>query len=241
MDAGEIKEENNNEPIEEENLTKKMRNNPWIVSTFVFGIVTLIFIIGSFIGNGGDVVSADVAGKNILNFVKSQVGSAELIDVKDRGSFYEVTILSQGQSIPLYVTKDGKYFVQGLIPLNGNSQQNFSQQNFEEPKPQFSDEDNLKIQEFSACLDEKGFRVYAADWCPYCADMKESFGGQENVEPFWIVCSDASRNPTENAELCDKENITGFPTMKLDGEVLEIPRTFEAIAEATGCPAPQLD
>lgn len=34
---------------EEGKLTKKMRENPWIISTFVLGVLCLVFLIGEFI------------------------------------------------------------------------------------------------------------------------------------------------------------------------------------------------
>ena len=45
----------------ETKLTKKMRENPWIVSTFVLGIVSLILLIGMFIPD--DTINKDICSQ----------------------------------------------------------------------------------------------------------------------------------------------------------------------------------
>ena len=100
--------------------THKLRENPWIVSTFVLGILGLILLISNFSGSvSGNIISEDEAGNTILNFVKTQTqGHGELIEVKSfDDSLYEVIILYNGQKLPLYITKDGKNLVQGVMPL----------------------------------------------------------------------------------------------------------------------------
>ena len=101
-------------------LTEKMRENPWILSTLVLGILTLIFLTGNFSGGmAGNIISEKDAGDVILDFVESQTsGGGELVEVNsfDDG-LYEVIILYQGQEVPLYLTKNGKNLVQGVMPL----------------------------------------------------------------------------------------------------------------------------
>jgi protein-disulfide isomerase len=116
--AHESKPEERVHTHKEGNLTKKMRENPWILSTFVLGVLALILLVGNFNGTTGEVVSENQAGDAIMSFVRSQGADAELVGVEEDGNFYEVTILYQGQDIPLYATKDGEFLVQGLTPLN---------------------------------------------------------------------------------------------------------------------------
>lgn len=217
------------------NVTEHIRNNPWIVSTFVLGLFVVILVAGSFSTEiSGSTVSEDKAADILLSFASQQGVEFDSVNIMKESGLYRVD--SEGGEIIAYLTLDGKYLINGLLPLSvtESSVQNDSEESG------FSEQDNLDIQQFSQCIADKGFRVYAADWCPHCEDLKTYFGGQQNVEPFWIVCSDISHNPTENAALCSAEGITGYPTMKFNGQVLSIPRTFDAIAEATGCPAPQL-
>ena len=113
----EEKKEVHNKKID---LTKLIRKNPWVLSTFVLGIVILLVLIGNFSGASGNVISESDAGAIILDFVKIQTNEeGELIEVNsfDDG-LYEIIILYQGQEVPLYLTKNGKNLVQGVMPLS---------------------------------------------------------------------------------------------------------------------------
>ncbi len=225
--------------------SKKLSNknsplkNYWAISTIVLAVLLVAtFLTG---GTTGAIVSQEEAGQNLLNFITEQGAGAEIINTEDDGSLYTITLSIEGQEIPVYVTRDGKSFINpsgGLIPLEQEARTTSTQP--APTTPTFSEEDNLKIQEFSSCLAEKDFKVYGAAWCGHCQMIVETFGGEQNMEGVFIECSDANRQPTEHAQLCSDQEITVFPTMKLENEVLQIPRTLESIAEATGCPAPQL-
>jgi protein-disulfide isomerase len=123
-----------------ESLTNKMRENPWVLATVVLGILSLILIIGSF--SGGKTLSKSAAGQAILNFAESQVdGEVSLGEIEDYGdNLYQVTLNLDGQDIPLYITKDGKNLVQGVLPLSsgagsgGSSSSNSNSQSTEIPK-----------------------------------------------------------------------------------------------------------
>jgi len=232
-----------------ESLTDKIRENPWIVATLVLGILALIILLGNFIGftggsittfpgsiTGGTVGVSDI-GNMILEIVNSQGGDAELIDVSKEHGLYKVTFSSGGQESSVYVTLDGENIVNGLIPLSVLLQQDESSQQ----TPQlYSEEDNQKIQEFSQCLADNGMRVYYAGWCGHCHNLIETFGGLENAGEMMIECQTENQQPGEGADLCDEEEITGYPTIKINGKAYSGGRTFEAFAEATGCVAPDL-
>ena len=99
------------------NLTELIRTNPWILSTFVFGVLAIVLIFTSF-GSAG--VSSDSAGNNFVDFINSRGGAQiELVSAEEFGSdLYELTLLAEGQEVPAHVTKDGKYFVQFLYDLS---------------------------------------------------------------------------------------------------------------------------
>jgi len=115
-------EDESHEPShEKKDMTEKLRTNPWIISTFVLGIFTIILIVTSLpsMGLTGNVISEDEAVELVLDFVESQVGGeVELIGVSSESGLYKITVLFQGSEVPLYVTKDGKNLVQGLLPLS---------------------------------------------------------------------------------------------------------------------------
>jgi len=106
----------------ETNLTDKMRENPWVIATFVLGIVALILLVGDFGGMTGGAIGVaplnDVEVK-VLDFVNSQVDEeVELVSSNDlENGLYEVVVLFQGREIPLYATADGKNLVQGVTPF----------------------------------------------------------------------------------------------------------------------------
>ena len=103
-----------------EKLTAKMRQNPWILSTLVLGVLSLILISGSFFGAGmtGNVISGDVASNNLVSYLNTVADSeVTLIDTEDSGSMYLVTVGYQGDEVPLYVTKDGKSYTPSLVPM----------------------------------------------------------------------------------------------------------------------------
>ena len=53
-------------------ITNQLRRNPWIVSTFVFGILSLVLIVNSFLGGpvSNTVASPNFVGDKLVNFLK---------------------------------------------------------------------------------------------------------------------------------------------------------------------------
>lgn len=99
-----------------------LRENPWIVSTFVLGVVVIVLIASfGFGGVTGEIVSEQVAADNLINFIKSQ--NKEDVDLKvnsvsQDGQLYKIVLDYQGQDVPIYVSLDGKYLVSDIIPLD---------------------------------------------------------------------------------------------------------------------------
>ncbi len=226
-------------------LTDKLRKNPFIVSTIVFGILALILLVGMSSGGiTGNVVSEEEAGNNVVEFLNTVADSeVDLIDVETQGDFYKVTIGFKGDELPVYVTKDGEYYTSSLIPLSAPTD-TLPQNTPSEPaqtQTSYTSEDLGKIKEFSQCLADNGVKAYGAGWCGYCKQFKESFGGVEQITPFYYECQNEDRTPTENAALCEQEQIRGFPTIKINGEVYSGARTIGGLASAIeACDAPEL-
>ena len=87
----------------------KIKENPWMLSTIILGVLLLAFLI---LGNNSAGVTGQVAGENFVDFFNENGANIELVESKDFGSdLYELTLLADGQEIPAHVTKDGKYFV----------------------------------------------------------------------------------------------------------------------------------
>jgi|Deesub1362B_J571_1020462.scaffolds.fasta_scaffold08096_5 glutaredoxin len=89
-----------------------------------------------------------------------------------------------------------------------------------------------ELQQFIDCLDRAETVIYGAKWCGYCKKLVSMLGGYDIVAPIYIECP-------ENEEICDKEGVTAYPTIKINGTKYTGARTFEGLAEATGCPVPE--
>ncbi len=96
-----------------------LRKNPWILSTIVLAILVFMFLVSSFNGITGNVISSNQAEEIVIDFLNVNAAqNVEIIKVEDTGTgFYEVTLSLDGQLMPLYVTRDGKNLVQGIIPV----------------------------------------------------------------------------------------------------------------------------
>ena len=90
------------------NLTEKLRENPWILSTFVLVVLAVVVLAGSLgsLSFTGNSISADEAGNIIGGITGYSIDSANEIEG------YQINILYQGESVPFFVTKDGKYAAQ---------------------------------------------------------------------------------------------------------------------------------
>ncbi len=118
---------------------KSFRDKPWMISTIVLAILVVLLIFANVFNVTGKSVSAEKAGENLLNFAISQGLDAEVSSVENNGTFYLVTLSLEGEESPFYVTKDGKYLVPALYPLeteeeNTNTNTNTNTQTQEIPK-----------------------------------------------------------------------------------------------------------
>jgi hypothetical protein len=100
-------------------LLERVRGNPWMVSTFVLGALALILILTNFsLGGVTGNVGKDVASANLMKFLSENVnGNITLLDVEKENGMYRVDVEYQGQTIPVYVTMNGKYTASSLQPL----------------------------------------------------------------------------------------------------------------------------
>lgn len=94
-----------------------------------------------------------------------------------------------------------------------------------------------KLDDFAACLGEKGAKFYGAFWCPHCQKQKALFGKSVKLLPY-IECSAADGK--SQLPICKEKEIKGYPTWiftdgsRLDGEI-----PLETLAEKTSCELPK--
>lgn len=93
------------------------------------------------------------------------------------------------------------------------------------------------IERFAQCLQAEKATMYGASWCPHCQNEKKSFGTAWRYVPY-VECAD-------NPQACQAAGIEGYPTwvtkggQRLFGE--QNGDGFAKLAEATGCPAPDVN
>lgn len=130
----------------------KSEKNLWKVLTVILGIVIVVLLVVTFKGGiTGMFVSKSDAPEKLIAYLNSRSGGGvELVSSEDLGSLYRVTVSYKGDQIPVYVTKDGKYFVQGAIPITGEVIQPTQEQ--EQPQQiQKSDKPKVEAFVFSYC------------------------------------------------------------------------------------------
>jgi len=127
-----------------------LKTNPWIIVSIILGVIVIVLLVFSFRGGfTGNVISEKTASDKLVNYLDNQVGGGvTLVSSKDTGSLYEVVVSYQGSNIPVYITKDGKYFVQGAVALSGDSTTSTDQTPKEVPK---SDKPKVEAFIFSYC------------------------------------------------------------------------------------------
>jgi len=121
-DKTEVKIDNNPDKVDFGNVKEKMAENPWMIATVVLGAAVLILLFMNFKGGvTGNVIAGDVAGNNLVDYLNTvSEGGVEYLSYEDLGSnLYAVIVEYQGNEVPVFVTKDGEYFVQGAVPLSG--------------------------------------------------------------------------------------------------------------------------
>lgn len=194
-----------------------------------------------------NIIGIDEAKAKAENFINNNLapGSTvkEVSEVHDFGNIsevglYKVVVNVGGQEYDSYISKDGKDFLPNILNISKVEAEKQAAPAAAEtaaevaPAVEYSADDKTKIDEFVACLAEKKFKIYGANWCSWTKKLTvDTFGGFDVVKPIYVEC-------TEEADLCEKEGVTGYPTLKLDDQAYSGERTFEAIAAGSGCEAP---
>lgn len=100
-----------------------VRNNPWMVSTFVLGILFLValFVASSGgLGTGATVSEQEIGQKVLAALNKQTGGGVTLGPVAREGGLYKVTVTYQGDEVPVYATLDGTKLAFQVLSLDGS-------------------------------------------------------------------------------------------------------------------------
>jgi len=127
----------------------KSKANVWMTIAIILAVILLVIIaivplIQSF--------SKMKVATSLIDNLNSRVGGGVTFSsVSASGPFYQVNVTYQGQEIPVYVTKDGRYMLSGvqeLKPLTTNSVTGNVVENQEVPK---TDKPKADLYVFSYC------------------------------------------------------------------------------------------
>jgi len=90
-------------------LTEELRTNPWILSTIVLIILTILLLsFGNYGLDGKSEISKEDAGTLLVDFFESRgIIGINVVSVEEKDDLYKVNLMYQGQTIPFYVTKSG--------------------------------------------------------------------------------------------------------------------------------------
>lgn len=225
---------------------KTVKKNPWVMATIVLGIIVLILLVlmlrGGITGNiiTGRAIGGQDAGDKLIDYLNSRTGGGvEYISHEDIGNLYEVLISYQGQELPVYITKDGSYFVQGAVPLD---------------EPVFNNDPNQQPSAEIPKSDKPEVELFIMSFCPFgtqaekgilpvvgLLDDKIDFklrtvhyilhGEKEDIENKrelcireeqgqdklnkYLVCILDSENPQEPADVTVCEKDSGIDSAKL--------------------------
>jgi len=122
--------------VSKKNLAVRIRENPWVLSTFVLGILILILFVTNFSTMTSGTISEIEAGEYLLNYFEAQgVSGLSVKSVDKEGDLYKVNIDYENQLIPFYVTKSGYLTGNSILSIipSQNEQEDFIQ-NTEIPK-----------------------------------------------------------------------------------------------------------
>jgi glutaredoxin len=178
--------------------------------------------------------SEDMAQKAIDYINKNMLSgdtTASLVSIVEESGLYKIHIKIGEEEYDSYVSKDGKLlFPSGFIkleeaPITETSETEESESTSENTIPP------EELTEFIYCLKDANFVIYGANWCGWTKKLTDMLGGFDVIESIYVEC-------TEKEELCEEKEVTGYPTILINGEKYQGERTFKEIAAATNCEIP---
>jgi hypothetical protein len=128
-------------------LKESVNNNLWKISTIILAVIVLILLMTYFNGKDTSELSGVLAGEKVVKYLNSKTGGGvEYVSNEDIGNLYQVTVKFQNQNIPVFISKDGKYFIQGAIPITINAQEMVQNSFQEQPSQNISESNKSKAE-----------------------------------------------------------------------------------------------
>lgn len=93
--------------------------------------------------------------------------------------------------------------------------------------------DSAEVQ-LARYLSDRGVQMFGAFWCPHCQHQRDRFGEEAFQEIDYIECDPQGEN--SRPQLCRDEQIQGYPTWKINGQLYPGDRSLEELADLSGYP-----
>lgn len=146
------------EVVKENKITKKIRENPWILSTIVLSLLVLIIIIGSFAGSfTGKTISEKDASEKVMSYFQTyeDIGVNVTSINKTSGVYFTEIATQDGRTGAVSLTTDGKYI--GMLSL----------------LPESTSSLNTKTTTEIPKSDKPSVQLYVWGYCPYGVAAQE--------------------------------------------------------------------
>ncbi|MEM5829373.1 MAG: hypothetical protein QW040_02335 [Candidatus Aenigmatarchaeota archaeon] len=149
--------------------------NIWRVLSIIFAFIILVQLFGfinlsGFLGLPAN--TSQQIGEKVINYINQNLvqpgTSVSLVSINDKGSFYEIITNYQGNRIPVYASKDGKYLWQ-IMWIYDMSQ----------PLPRQAMEGGQATQEIPK-TDKPKVQLYIFSYCPYGVSALDSLSEVAN-------------------------------------------------------------
>lgn len=82
---------------------------------------------------------------------------------------------------------------------------------------------------FVNCLKDAGVVIYGSDFCVYCKELIDCFGGKGTVSPIYVDCYE------EGDRCADEMHGVGVPEIQIEGDLYQGSREPKHIGEVVGC------
>jgi hypothetical protein len=147
---------------EEKKLGKffKKKENIWMSVSILLAVVVIIMFIVSLTSG----ISKASAGSKMISYLTTLIPAGDVVTLKNvtsLGNVYEITVDYKGQSIPVYMTRDGKYMINGLQEIN--------------PSPSVNTNTNTQTPAEVPKSDKPVVQLYVMSHCPYGVEAQKIF------------------------------------------------------------------
>lgn len=217
----------------ENNKFNQISKSKWPMRIFgvivFFGLIYMFFFFNS--SSDKVSVSEDSVFETVVNYLNSITGGGvSFVNSRDIGNLYEVTISYQGQQIPVYVTKDGEYFISEIIPMNQQVQT--TSQTQQQTQTQRINLDDSEIEGYAYLGDENApvTIIEFTDFsCPFCQrhyqqtkpEIKSNYIDTGLVKYVFVDFVSVGTSTPHEAALCVRELADDEAFWKMFGLILD--------------------